>query len=367
VGAADNAYRHVARFSEALNLVLDNYVDPVDADRLLQGAYEGMLGGLDASGTYLSAPEVEEWLAKEADSESDADPGMGVLKSFGALQVVRVVPGSPAAAAGISVGDQIRRLDGKAMREVSLEQGIRMLRGKPGTTVTLGILHASEGLKREDVALRRVRRTDPAFKIEIRKETAILTVAELARSKDGDLADALRDAREKGASRLLLDIRNVVEGSPREAVPLLSQFLSGPLAVRKDRSGHVIETLASARKSVTWSGPVGVLVNGATAGGAESVAALLQGSLKAPVYGQPTYGRAAEPKLFKLSNGSGILIPASQWETAAGRTWEGDGLKPDQLLAAEGTDRDTGAMEQLRRALEEFEKSVAPAEAKKAA
>lgn len=364
-GAADNVYRNVARFSEALQLVLDNYVDPVDSDRLLEGAYEGMLGGLDGSGTYLTSAEVKEWNHTE---EAGADPGVAVLKSFGALQVVRVVPGSPAEAAGIAVGDQIRSLGGRSLRDVSFEQALRLLHGKPGTTVVLGVLHASEGLKREDIPVRRARRVEPAFRIDVRGEAAILAISDFGRTTTSDLASALRDARGKGATRLLLDLRDQVEGSPREAVPLLSALMSGELFVRKNRSGEVLERLASSGKESMWSGPLALLVNSATAGGAEGVALALQSVRQVPVYGQPTFGRAAEPKLFKLSNGAGILVPASLWETTAGRTWEGDGVKPDETVAGEGKDRAAISTEQLRRALDAFDKSLrAAAEAKAAA
>lgn len=369
VGAADTVYRHVARFSEALHLVEDNYVDPVDPDRLLEGAFDGMMTGLDASGTYLTPPEVQDWLAKEADREGDADPGLAVLKSFGALQVVRVVPGSPAETAGIAVGDQIRSVDGKPMRDVSLEQGLRMLRGKPGSSVKLGILQSSEGLKREELSLVRSRRSAPAFRLDVRGETAVLAVADLARAAGDELGSALRGARSQGASRLLIDLRDVVEGTPREAVALVSQFVPGVLAVRKDRTGRVLETLTSQRKEPLWSAPVGVLVNGATAGGSEAVALVLRSSIEAPVFGQPTYGRGAEPKLFRLSNGAGILLPASRWETASGRTWEADGLKPDLAVLADGKDRAAASADQLRRALEEFERRLEAkaSETKKAA
>lgn len=369
VGAADSVYRQVSRFSEALNLVLDNYVDPVDADHLLEGAYEGMLSGLDQSGTYLTSAEVVDWEAKEAQGESDADPGVAAVKSFGAFQIVRVVSGSPAESAGLEAGDQIRSIDGKPVRDLSLEQGIRMLHGKPGTTVTVGVLHASEGLKREEIPLRRARRTEPAFRLETRNETAVLAVTDLARVNALELLTALADARKKGAGRLVVDLRDVVEGTPRAAAPLLSSFVAGPVAVRKDRSGHVLETVTAQAVEATWTAPLAVLVNGATAGGAEAVAATLQTSRKAPIYGQQTFGRAAEPKLFRLSNGAGILLPASQWESASGRSWEADGLKPDQAVAAEGRDRAAGSAEQLRRTIEAFEKSLATeaAETKKAA
>src|SRR5262245_7670856 len=109
-GATDKSFHQVSRFEEVFDLVQQNYVDPVNSETLLEGAYEGLLGGLDVNGTYLTPREVEEWLAPAPDS---ADPGLLVLKSFGALQVVRVIPGSPADTAGIKAGDQIRRLDGR--------------------------------------------------------------------------------------------------------------------------------------------------------------------------------------------------------------------------------------------------------------
>ena len=97
-GATDKSFHQVSRFEEVFDLVQQNYVDPVNAETLLEGAYEGLLGGLDVNGTYLTPKEVEEWAGPAPDS---ADPGILVLKSYGALQVVRVVPGSPAEAAGI--------------------------------------------------------------------------------------------------------------------------------------------------------------------------------------------------------------------------------------------------------------------------
>jgi carboxyl-terminal processing protease len=325
-----------------------------------------MLGGLDGSGTYMTSEEVKEW--NRTDDEADADPGIAVLKSFGALQVIRVVPGSPAEAAGIEVGDQVRSLAGRSLRDVSFEQALRMLRGKPGTTVVLGVLHSSEGLKREDLPVRRARRVEPAFRVDVRGETAILAVHDFGRTTSAEIVAALRDAHGKGASRLLLDLRDQVEGSPREAVPLLSALMTGDLFVRKNRSGEILERLAASGKESAWNGPVALLVNSATAGAAEGVALALQSLHQVTVYGQATFGRAAEPKLFKLSNGAGILVPASLWATTAGRTWEADGVKPDEAVLGDGKDRATASAEQLRRALDSFEKSVrAAAEAKAAA
>ncbi len=360
VGAADNPFRQVVRFSEVLSLVTENYVDPVDTDRILEGAYEGLLGGLDTGGTYLTPAEVESWLA--APSNSEADPGVAVLKAYGALVVVRVASGSPAETAGIEVGDQIRRIDGKPLRDLSLDQAVRMLRGKDGSSVTLGILHARESLKREDVPLRRAKRIETPFRVNLENGAAVVTVPDVGRIVENDLVAALKDARQRGASRLLVDLRDAAEGSPQDAQVLLRMFVTGDLLRRRERSGRISETIASRLAAPVWDLPVAVLVNGATAGGGEAVARVLQVRRGAKVYGEGTHGRAAEPKLFKLSNGAGILIPAYLWETPGGETWEGDGVKPDVVLTSDPRMKESAA-EQLRRALEAFEKSSSTPEA----
>ncbi len=355
-GAADNSFHQSGRFEEVFELVQQNYVDPVNPDALLEGAFEGMLSGLDVNGSYLTPEEVEGW--NNQDPEAWADPGIEVLKSYGALQVVRVVSASPAEAAGIVPGDQIRRLNGRSLRDVSLEQALRMLRGKPGTTVTLGVLQSHEGIHREDRVVKRAKRSEVPFRIDVQKETAVLTVTDLSRLVEADLVQSLRDARSKGATRILVDVRDVVGGTPREAVPLMSLFVPGELLRLKDKSGHVYETLTSSQSEPAWPGPVAVLVNGATAGGAEAIGRVLQVRRRAPVYGESTYGAAAEPRLFKLSSGAGFLLPAYLWEVPTGQTWESEGVKPDVVLAAEGRTKEAAAG-QLRRALEEFDKNVA--------
>src|SRR5436189_297555 len=81
-------------------------------------------------------------------------------------------------AAGTAAGDQIRSVGGRSLRDVSFEQAVRMLHGKPGTSVQLGILHSSEGLKREEIPVRRAKRIEAPFRVELRGETAVLSVAD---------------------------------------------------------------------------------------------------------------------------------------------------------------------------------------------
>jgi len=364
VTPTEGTYRQVMLFSEIVSLVLDNYVDAVEPEGLLKGALDGMMGGLDAQGAYLSPAEVARW--KESKGTDAADPGVSVVKAFGALQVTAVVPGTPAEDAKLSRGDQIRRIDGRSLRNLSMEQTLRLLRGEPGSSVRLTVLHTREGFKREELTLTRVVRPDRPYRFEVRNGVALLTVSDLRRIAPDALAADLKGARDRGVDRLLLDLRNVSDGGPRDVVGLAALFTGGDLLVLKDRDGRVVETLRAARAGDAWPGPVGVLVNGGTAGGAEAVARVLQSLRQAKLYGEATYGLGAEPKLFELPDGSGLLVAALLWETASGLSWNGEGAAPDKVIRPD-VKPDESEEEQLKRALEDFSAAQPAEPARKAA
>jgi carboxyl-terminal processing protease len=211
------------------------------------------------------------------------------------------------------------------------------------------------------VTVLRANRKDPACTVEVEKGVALLKVHDLTRVSASALATELEQVRSRGIEKLLVDLRNVVEGGPREALPVVELFASGPLLRLRDRSGKTVETLQGSREKSVWPGPVAVLVNGATAGGAEAVARLLQVRRKATVYGEATFGSGAEPKLFELPDRSGFLVSSLVWEAPTGEGWNGDGVRPDHVEVAEGRPEDADA-DQLRRVLDDFGRD-APAEA----
>lgn len=362
-GAAEGAYRQVIQFSEVLGLVLDNYVDAVDQQSLLTGAYEGLMGGLDAHGAYLTPSEVQAW--KKTPAADAVDAGFSVLKSGGVLQIVAVAPGSPAEAAKLVPGDQIRRVDGRSVRNLSLDQALRALSGPAGSSVDLSLIRPHDNFKKEDLTLHRSARSDPPYAIDVVEKTVVLRVRDLKRLQAEALEAQLAAARQSGSERLLVDLRNLASGGPRDAVALATIFVSGDLFRLKDRTGKSLETLSAGAAKARWSAPVGVLVNGGTAGGGEGFARVLQ-SRGAKVYGESTYGLGAEPKLIELPDGAGLLLSVFVWETAEGQRWNGDGVEPDRVIRADGKPDDAEA-DQLRKTLEEFEKNGSPAAPAKAA
>jgi carboxyl-terminal processing protease len=361
VGAEESSFHEVVIFSEVLSLVLDNYVDPLDVDRLLHGAYEGMLSGLDAHGAYLTPEEVAEWKNARDDREL-SDPGISVLRAGHALQVVAVDPGSPAEAAGLTVGDQIRKIDGLPIRELSLDQAWRRIRGAPGSTVRLDVLHSSDGFRREEIEVARGPRTSRPYDLKVERGIAVLRILDPRRISPRALGEELDDVRSRGVGSLLVDLRNVADTDPRGVKPAAAVFASGPLLLLKDRAGKTLESVESEGAAAPWQGAIAVLVNGATAGSAEAFASLVQSDLGGKVVGEQSYGLGAEPRLYEMDDGSGLLISAAQWETAGGGRWNGEGVEPDEVIHGKGADYEARLADQLEQALEFLERQWASTE-----
>jgi len=369
VGSEQSTHRQVILFAEVLSLILDNYVDQPDPDALLMGAYEGMLSGLDPNGAYLTPAEAAAW--KKGGQGKQVGPGLSVLKGSGYLHVVSVAAGSSAANAGIQPGDQIRRIDEASLRDLSLAQAKRRLEGEPGSSVKLLLLRPKEGFKRMEVTLTRAARKDTpwAMTVDAGRGVAILTPADLSRMPDKALLAEFDALRTRGIERLLLDLRDLPDASIKDGARVASLFASGDQLVLKDKQGKVVDKVASTpagKNAPAWTGSVGVLVNGATAAGAEALTALLRGQKHAAVYGEATQGLGAEPKLVELQDGSGLLLSAAVWETSSGVRWNEDGLSPDTVVAVSGGEQDDLAA-QLGKTLDLFVKDTSPAEARKAA
>ena len=363
-GPVDGTYRQVLLFSEVLSYAVDNYVDPVDTDKLMRGAHEGLMNGLDAHGAYLTPAELDTWKRGTGSSDT-AEPGFSVLKSGPVIQVVAVATGSPAEGAGIAGGDQIRKIDGRSVRSLSLDQSERLLRGPNGSSVSIDLFRVKD-LKREVISVARAARRDAPYVLDVKAGIAVLRIRDLDRLPNDALVAELGSVKDRGADKLLIDLREAASTSTRHVTGLAGLFVTGDLLRLSDHNGHAVETLAGSRDKPVWVGPLAVLVNGATAGAGEGLAMILRDRRKAAVYGESTYGLGSEPKLIELPEGGGLLVPGYVWETTTGKRWNAEGLAPDKVVKADGR-RGEGDDDQLKKTLEDFGKAETTESAPKAA
>ncbi len=357
VGAAESSYRQAVLFAEILSQVSDNYVDPIDPTVLLDGAYEGMLAGLDPNGAYLSPTEVADWKKKRPDGL--VGPGFSVLRVGRVLQVVAVEPGSGVETAGLKIGDHLRSIDGALTADLSLGQARRRLEGEAGTVVRLEVLHPADSFRREMIEAVRHAPRARGFALSIDNGIAILRILDLRALDSAQVATELEHAHSSDVDQLLIDLRFVAEGGPHDLGPAAGG-LAGPIKLRlRDRAGKLLDSVEQAAAKPVWPGSVAVLVNGATAGGSEALALLLRIERSARVYGQATYGLGSEPKLYELDNGAGVLMSSARWETEVGQTWNGDGVAPDEVIEGKGDDPVAAGADQLHQVLERLHAQAA--------
>lgn len=356
--AERNAFELVPRLAEIFDIVLENYVDTVDPDTLLGGAYDGLLGGLDANGAYLSAAEVGEW--KAVRSGPVAGPGLRVLKSGSIVQIVRVDAGSSAEAAKLSVGDQVRSIGGRPLRDLALPQVWRLLSGAPGTKVTLDVVRLADQFKHEQLELTRGLSPGAGYELSVERGIAVLRFGDLARVDSAALASELSEVATRGVEQLLVDARGMTDLDIRRVLDVAGLFASGPLLTLRDRKGKDLERLelpAGGRASA-WPGPVAALTNASTAGVGEALVAVLRQTRKALILGEPTYGLGAEPRLYELSDGRGLLVSHAAWQTAEGTGWHTIGVKPDEAVHGKGKDFAAMAADQLSATLDLLERKA---------
>ncbi len=349
VRADETSYKDAVIFAEILSLVMENYVDPVESENLMRGAYEGLLVGLDPNGAYLSPVEVKEWKSGPVGA---AGPGLTVLKLGRSLQVVGVAPGSSAADAGIVVGDQVRTINGREVNHLSLGQCRRLLAGASGTTLRLDLLKRNEEFREDKVELERGPVTGPPYTIDASGNVAVLHLKSVHGLDPAELAAELDDVASNGQSRLLIDVRNLADEDMSSVAAIAALFTASPRLLLKDRDGEVVNSVEGSADTVAWTGSVTLLANGATAGAGEALTRLLQTALGAELFGEPTFGLGAEPELLELDNGSGLLVSVARWETAAGESWNEDGIEPDQKVSGDGDNFTQISASQLEKVLQ---------------
>ena len=338
--SSDQDVRHLRVFEDVVSLVMNNYVEDVKVEHVMEGAMRGLADGLDPDSAYLDPQEVRAVEAKEALPEGDV--GIELTRQY-YLRVIAARDGSPAGRAGLQTGDYIRAIDGRPTRDMSVFEGARMLRGQPGSKVTLTLIRGSAADPHE-VPL--VREKISGATVTSRAIEPAIGYLRVAAFRDGVAAEIKRqagDLAKNGAKTLIVDLRRTAEGSYDNGVAAARLFVkSGTLAIKAGRDKEAArETVAAASGDGAVELPVLLLVSNGTSGPAEIFAAALVGNKRAELIGERTLGRAGIQKLVKLPENRGLWLTYARYLTPAGEPIQGHGLEP--AVAVEEPEVEFGA------------------------
>lgn len=339
---ADAQFQHLRVFDDVVALILNNYVEEPNMNKVMEGAMRGLADGLDPDSAYLTPEEVKSIDAGEKAPAGDV--GIELTRQY-YLRVIAVRDDSPARKAGLQTGDYVRAIDGKASRDLSVFEGMRMLHGAPGSKVTLTVIRGNAAEPR-DFTL--VREKTPGALVSgkiIDGDLGYIRVATFEPGTDAKIRAQADELTKQGAKRLLIDIRRNAEGPIASGIDAARLFVkSGTLAqisgrdpdakpndpTAKPSAGSITETISAKPGDGAITIPVTLLVTTGTSGAAEVFAVALVGNKRADVVGERTLGRAAEQKLVPLPDGRGLWLTYERYVTPAGDPIEGKGLTPDQ-------------------------------------
>jgi len=318
---------------EVFQRIQQDYLQPLSREELnkvLEGAIGGMVGALKDPFTTYSPPQRASLRQEDLRGEFF---GIGatlapVNPDGTGAKVEGVMKGLPAQRAGIKAGDVILEVDGQDVTQLPLAEIVARIRGREGTKVTLTI-------KREGV---------PApLKFElVREKVEIISVTQgmigevgyvgletFANFKVEDqLRQAIQDLKQKGAKKLILDLRDNGGGLLDQGCAVASDFLKeGPIVYTRTRTLTRVYCEASGRP--LWTGPMVVLVNGNTASASEIVAGALQDYGRAKVIGEKTFGKGVGQTPYTLANGGELTLVTFEWLTPRKRAINKEGLRPD--------------------------------------
>ena len=328
--AREDSYGHLRIFEDVVSLIIDNYVETVDIDRVMEGAMRGLSDGLDPDSAYLTVDQVRQLESGERLPEGRV--GLQLTRQY-YLQVIAARDGSPAADAGLRPGDYIRGIDGQPTRAMSVFEGTRLLRGASGSTLVLTLLR---GNSTEPTELELVREpiggaAEVSGRI-VSPGVGYVRIAAFGPDVAAQMTATVGELAREGARQLVIDVRETAEGSLDTGFEAARLFVSsGALAVHEEQAG-TRETFRAGGNDGTLRQPLVLLVDSGTAGAAELFAAGLTANDRAEVIGRRTRGRTALQKLVNLPNGSGLWLSWAQFLTPSGTPIHGRGLEPDLFV-----------------------------------
>ena len=324
--AQGEAYRPLAIFEDVITLIMNNYVEEVDTNKVMAGAMHGLADGLDPDSAFLDVNRAKAYEKNEM--AGSGRTGLELTRNY-YLRVIAARDGSPAARAGLRPGDYIRAIDGMSTRDTSVYEGMRALAGKPGSKVSLTVLRGNAAEPHTiDVAREEIAALAAKGRIA-QPGVGYLRVAEFGKATADQIRSEVSSLTKAGATALVIDLRGTAFGDVEAGLAAARLFVpSGTLAFRQER-GKAKEPVTAASGDGSIALPVALLTDNGTSGPAELFAAALHGNKRASLVGERTLGRAARQRFVRLPDGSGLILTHLLYLTPSEAVINEKGLTPD--------------------------------------
>ena len=321
----------IAKFTKVVGTVEKYYVDPLSIEDIIEKAIAGLLSNLDAHSSYLDKKHFKE-LKIQTEGEFG---GLGITVGIrdGALTVIAPIEGTPADKAGLKAGDIILKIDDKSTIDMTLDEAVSLMRGKPGTKITLTIVRKGEPKPIKVEIVRDIIKIDSVYAKHILNDDILyLRVVSFDKKVVNDVKKYIKENEDK-TKGIIIDLRNNPGGLLDQAVGLVDLFVDEGVIVSQKGRIKSENREYKATKSGTYKNiPLVVLVNGGSASASEIVSGSLQDHKRAIIVGEKTFGKGSVQVILPIDKDEAIKLTIARYYLPSGRTIQALGVTPDIIV-----------------------------------
>lgn len=332
---AQDTFKQLTLFSDVLERVRADYVEPVTDEKLIETALNGMLSSLDPHSSYMNKKSFQDMQTQTRGEFGGL--GIEVTMENGIVKVISPIDETPAAKAGIQSGDLITHIDSKPVTELTLAEAVDLMRGTPGTKITLTLRRGGLSGQPFDITLTRAVIHIQSVRWEQKDNVAYIRITAFNEQTQSGLDKAMEEVDQKIGSKLegyVIDLRNNPGGLLEQAVSVAGTFLQPGQEVVSTRGRHKEENESRVAKGgdKAHGKPIVVLINGGSASASEIVAGALQDHKRALLIGTKSFGKGSVQTIIPVAGGGAMRLTTARYYTPSGRSIQALGIEPDVVV-----------------------------------
>jgi carboxyl-terminal processing protease len=325
----DSKLEAYIKFTKVLNLIDDQYVDELNTSNLVDKALKGLLSNLDAHSSFMDKKSFEDLTVQTAGEFGGL--GISIGMKNGILTIIAPLDNTPADKAGVEAGDIILKIDDKSTLDMTIDEAVGFMRGKPKTDTVLTIVREKEPKPLEIKITRDIIKIQSVYTKKIDNNILYLHVTSFDQKVVDDVSKALE--KEHNRTGILLDLRNNPGGLLDQAVGLVDLFVDkGVIVSQKGRNKDENIEFTAHKKGSETKIPLVVLVNAGSASASEIVSGALQDKKRAIVVGEKTFGKGSVQIVMPVGDGEGVRLTVARYYLPSGRTIQAVGVTPDIIV-----------------------------------
>ena len=327
-------FESLSKLTQVIGTVEKYYVDDIKLQEIVDKALKGLMQELDAHSTYLDKKS-----SKEMSIQTQGEfGGLGITVGMrdGALTVISPIDDTPAYKAGVKAGDIILKIDDNSTLNMTLDEAVSLMRGKPKTPIVLTVVREGENKPIKINIVRDIIKIQSVFAKTIDNEDLLyVRISSFDRKVTTNLRQAIKDnPKTKG---IILDLRNNPGGLLTQAIGVVDLFVDeGVIVSQKGRNIEEEEKFNATIAETITDVPVVVLVNGGSASASEIVSGALQDHKRAVIIGEETFGKGSVQAILPITQdrSENIKITIAKYYLPSGRTIQAKGITPDVIAHA---------------------------------